>query len=65
MAHLLTLPHEVLHGIFVEADPADLAALSSTCKALHHFIWKNSQLFKDIYHKEFVRASSAWLWMCD
>jgi F-box-like len=55
MGRLLAMPHELLHSIFVEADPEDLAALSGTCKAFNKFIWKNCQLFKQMYLKKFVR----------
>jgi hypothetical protein len=32
---IFSLPSEIQHRIFVETDPVDLAALSSTCRAFH------------------------------
>ena len=55
MACLTRLPHEILHNVFAEVDPVDLAALSSTCRAFYGFILKNRCLFKELYLKTFVR----------
>lgn len=46
---LLELSHELLHCIFIEIDPADLAPLSSTCRLLHSYIKGNRLLHKDLY----------------
>jgi hypothetical protein len=54
MACLTSLPLELLHNVFAEVDPVDLAALSSTCRAFHGFILKNRCLFKELYLKTFV-----------
>ena len=58
MACLISLPHEMLHNIFVKVDPADLATLSSICRAFHDFIRKNRCLFKELYLKTFVGISA-------
>ncbi|WPG98936.1 Hypothetical protein R9X50_00173800 [Acrodontium crateriforme] len=46
---LLQLSNELLHGIFVEIDPVDLAALSQTCRTLRNYISGNTLLHKDLY----------------
>ena len=56
MASLASLPHEILHHIFLETEPGDLGALSQTCHAFHGFIRKNRYLFKQVYLKLFVRC---------
>ena len=49
MASLIEVAHEVLHHIFVQIDPADLAAVSASCKALHSYVTNNHLLFKELY----------------
>ncbi|GAB7362715.1 hypothetical protein MBLNU230_g3021t1 [Neophaeotheca triangularis] len=49
MASLLELSHELLHCIFLEIDPSDIAALRSTCHELHNYFDNNRLLFKELY----------------
>lgn len=49
MAALLELSHELLHCIFSEIDPADLAPLSQTCHLLRSYIKGNRLLHRDLY----------------
>ena len=49
MATLLEISHELLHLIITGIDPADLAALSQTCRTLLSYIRANRLLHKDIY----------------
>lgn len=56
MACLVTLPHEILHNVFAEADPVDMASLACTCRSFHGFIQSNRYLFKELYLKTFVKA---------
>lgn len=66
MACLISLPHEILHNVFAETDPVDLAALSTTCRAFYGFIQKNRCLYKELYLKNFVRILLLWLlWFAD
>jgi len=46
---LLALSHEILHCIFSELDPADLAPLSETCRDLRAYIRGNRLLHKGVY----------------
>ncbi|KAH8654426.1 hypothetical protein BGZ60DRAFT_532799 [Tricladium varicosporioides] len=43
------IPHELLHSIFSQVRPEDIAALARTSRSLYTFLKKNSLLFKDIY----------------
>ena len=54
MSRLISLPHEILHNVFVETHPIDLAALSLTCRVFSVFIRKNRCLFRELYLKTFV-----------
>jgi hypothetical protein len=49
MASLLELSHELLHCIFTEIEPADLAPVLQTCHLLHSYIVGNRLLHKDVY----------------
>ncbi|KAK4617535.1 hypothetical protein CLAFUR4_12648 [Fulvia fulva] len=53
MASLLELSHELLHCIFTEIEPADLAAVSQSCQALHGYIRGNRLLHKDLYIRRY------------
>ncbi|KAK0259756.1 hypothetical protein LTS09_005598 [Friedmanniomyces endolithicus] len=57
MTALLGLSHELLHCIFAEVDPADLAALALTCQDLHSYIRGNKLLHKDIYVRRYDEPS--------
>ena len=54
--NLLALPDEVLHSIFVNVDPHDLARLCC-CHVLNDFINNDRLLFKQSYLKNFVSLS--------
>lgn len=62
MACLLGLSHELIHCILTEAEPADLAALSCTCKDLHAYIQGNKLLHKDVYVKNWDRRDGDQDW---
>ena len=53
MSSLLELSHELLHCIFCEIEPADLSALSRTCRDLNSYIRGNRLLHKDLYVRRF------------
>jgi hypothetical protein len=53
MASLLELSHELLHCIFIEIDPVDLACLSKTCRTLNAYIRGNRLLHKDIFVRRY------------
>ena len=53
MSPLLNISHELLHCIFTEVGPADLAALSESCRALYSYIHGNRLLHKDLYLKRY------------
>lgn len=55
MACLLDFSHELLHAIFTNIDPADLAALSKTCSTLNSYIKDNKLLHKALYLQKWVR----------
>jgi len=55
MACLLDFSHEMLHAIFTNINPADLAALSKTCSTLNSYIKDNKLLCKDLYLQNWVR----------
>ncbi|KAK6344576.1 hypothetical protein TWF718_006536 [Orbilia javanica] len=46
---LLDLPHELLHQILLNVDPADLARVRLTCTFLDRYLKKNELLFKELY----------------
>lgn len=55
MVHnILSLPHEVLHGIIIRVDPLDVASLCASCHVLNNYIKKNRLLFKELYLAHFV-----------
>ncbi|KAL6836509.1 hypothetical protein J3E69DRAFT_373520 [Trichoderma sp. SZMC 28015] len=53
MAHLTTLPNEILHNILQWLAPKDLESLPRVCKALHSFVKGNQKLCEDIYIHHF------------
>lgn len=53
MSSLLELSHELLHCIFCGIEPADLSALSRTCKDLNSYIRGNRLLHKDLYMRRY------------
>jgi hypothetical protein len=53
MACLLELSHELLHCIFTEIDPSDVASLSKTCRTLHQYILNNTLLYKELYVRRY------------
>ena len=61
MAHLETLPAEVLHNIFQLLYPADLATLPRVCRALHAYVRGNWKLFKDVYLNNLVSEACRWM----
>lgn len=61
MASLLELSHELLHCIFTEISPADLSALSLTCRSLHSYISGNKLLHKDLYVRQYDQPTNAEL----
>lgn len=54
MASLLELSHELLHCIFTEIEPADLAAVSRSCGTLNSYIKGNRLLCKELYLRRYV-----------
>ncbi|KAK6497034.1 hypothetical protein TWF481_002012 [Arthrobotrys musiformis] len=46
---LLDLPHELLHQVLLNVDPADLARVRLTCAFLDQYLKKNELLFKELY----------------
>lgn len=55
MVHnILSLPHEVLHGVIIHVDPQDVASLCSSCRVLNNYIKNNRLLFKELYLAHFV-----------
>jgi hypothetical protein len=54
MSELLSLCPEILHGIFQEVNPEDLATLSKTCRFLSLFIKNDRLLWKDLYVRNYV-----------
>ncbi|KAK3716208.1 hypothetical protein LTR37_006653 [Vermiconidia calcicola] len=53
MPSLLELSHELLHCVFTEIDPADLAQLSASCQSLYSYIKGNKLLHKDLYVRRY------------
>jgi hypothetical protein len=62
MAQFLELSHELLHCIFIEVSPPDLAALSASCKSLHSYIRNNRLLHKDLYVRHYDEPSEESNW---
>lgn len=62
MAHLLELSHELLHCIFIEVSPSDLAALSISCHSLHAYIRGNRLLHKDLYIRHYDEPAEEADW---
>lgn len=56
MAHLTTLPAEILHNIFKRLRPEDLATLPRLCRTFHGFVSGNLMLCKEIYLRLLVRC---------
>ena len=52
--NILSLPHEVLHGIIIRVDPLDVASLCASCHVLNNYVKKNRFLFKELYLAHFV-----------
>ncbi|CZT24157.1 uncharacterized protein RCC_09874 [Ramularia collo-cygni] len=52
-AQLLELSHELLHCIFIEILPSDLASLTASCRTLHSYINGNRLLHKDLYIRRY------------
>lgn len=53
MASLLELSHELLHCIFLEINPIDIAALRSSCRQIHSYLDGNRLLFKELYERAY------------
>ncbi|KAK5165289.1 uncharacterized protein LTR77_009387 [Saxophila tyrrhenica] len=53
MACLLELSHELLHCIFTEIEPADIASVSRTCRDLNAYINGNRLLHKELYIRRY------------
>ncbi|KAJ5053998.1 uncharacterized protein L3040_000286 [Drepanopeziza brunnea f. sp. 'multigermtubi'] len=49
MTKLILLPNEILHHVFRQVDPVDLAHLSRSCTLLNKNIAGDGQLFKAVY----------------
>ncbi|KAJ9657320.1 hypothetical protein H2201_008224 [Coniosporium apollinis] len=49
MSQLLGLCHELLHNIFTQLDPSDLASVSRSCRPLNGYVKNNKLLFKELY----------------
>lgn len=62
MAQLLELSHELLHCIFIEVAPADLAALSASCRTFRSYIRNNRLLHKDLYIRHYDQPSEETEW---
>lgn len=60
MAHLTTLPNEILHNILQWLSPRDLGSLPRVCRALHGFVTGNQKLCEDIYLHTFVSDSRSF-----
>ncbi|KAK5007633.1 hypothetical protein LTR28_005042, partial [Elasticomyces elasticus] len=55
MCLLLEISNELLHTIFLDVDPSDLAALSQSCQALNTFVKSNKLLYKELYLQRFLK----------
>jgi hypothetical protein len=62
MAQFLELSHELLHCIFIEVLPSDLAALSASCRSLHAYIRNNKLLHKDLYVRHYDEPAEETEW---
>lgn len=62
MSCLLDLSHELLHNIFINVDPADLAAISRSCSPLNQYVKGNNLLCKELYLQHFVCFQPTWLY---
>lgn len=60
MGSLLELSHELLHCIFTEIEPADLAAVSQSCRALHSYVRSNRLLHKDLYIRRYGEPTTLY-----
>ena len=60
MPQLLDQCSEVLHNIFQNVEPTDLAALSETCNSLKLFIKGDDLLWKTQYLQRFVRQPDSY-----
>ncbi|KAM4057001.1 F-box-like domain-containing protein [Hirsutella rhossiliensis] len=49
MAHLVSLPPEILHNIFQWLRPHDLLLLPRVCRIFRAFAYKNRRLCRDVY----------------
>ena len=58
-ARLLNQAPEVLHNIFQNVQPTDLACLLQTCRHLNSFVKNDELLWKLQYLALFVRLSKA------
>lgn len=58
MAVLTHLPPEILHNIFKDVDPEDLARIPLTCRSLNNFIKGNNALCRAIYLRDWVCLTS-------
>lgn len=54
---LLELPGEILHSVFKECEPQDLASLQLSCGTLNAYIAKNKLLCKEVYLRHYVRIA--------
>jgi hypothetical protein len=59
MSQLLGLCPEVLHGIFQEVNPEDLASLSKTCRLLNLVVKNDGLLWKDVYLRNYVSQAQS------
>lgn len=58
MSQLLDLCHELLHNIFIQIEPSDLASVSRTCRVLNGYIKSNKLLFRELYLQRWVSSSN-------
>ena len=59
MSQLLSLCPEILHGIFQEVNPEDLASLSKTCRLLNLIVKNDGLLWKDLYLRNYVSQAQS------
>ena len=59
MSQLLGLCPEVLHAIFQEVNPEDLASLSKTCRLLNLVVKDDGLLWKDVYLRNYVSQAQS------
>ena len=53
MASLISFADELLHHIFVELHPLDLAAVSQTCRRFGGYIQNNHLLWKEVFSRHY------------